>query len=75
MSNHMSGYLNCFEKSQINKDDILTFSEFNSLIQKLYTAAGKDIPTYSVIKDLYDAIDIWKDGKIDQHEWKAAFSN
>lgn len=59
----------------VSKNGSLAFSEFNSLVQKLYEVAGKEQPTYSVVKDLYDAIDVWKDGKIDPHEWNAAFLN
>lgn len=73
MSNHMQNFKNAFEMFDTSKNGTLAFSEFNSLIQKLYQAAGKDAPTYSVVKDLYDAIDVKKDGNIDRHEWNAAF--
>ena len=69
----MSGYKNAFEMFDVNKNGSIAFSEFNSLLQKLYEVAGKDQQTYSIVKDLYDAIDVRKDGKIDPHEWNAAF--
>lgn len=36
---------------------------------KLYSSAKEAIPTYPVIKDLFDMIDIRKDGVIDYNEW------
>ena len=48
----------------------MTFSEFNQLVIKVHELAGEKAPTYPVIKDLFDAIDIRKDGVIDLHEWQ-----
>jgi hypothetical protein len=33
------------------------------------------MPTYSIIKDLFDTVDIRKDGIIDQNEWEQTFGN
>lgn len=35
--------------------------------------AGEAQPTYSIIKDLFDTIDIRKDGVIDLNEWEQTF--
>lgn len=35
--------------------------------------ANEKTPTYSVIKDMFDTIDIRKDGIIDLHEWQQSF--
>ena len=51
----------------------MTFSEFNQLVIKVHELAGEKAPTYPVIKDLFDAIDIRKDGVIDLHEWQQTF--
>ena len=32
------------------------------------------MPTYPVIKDLFDTIDVRKDGMLDLHEWQQTFS-
>lgn len=35
--------------------------------------AKEKTPTYLVIKDMFDTIDIRKDGIIDLHEWQQSF--
>jgi len=42
----MSGFKNAFEMYDYSKNGTLAFSEFNSLLQKLYEVNGKEIPTY-----------------------------
>lgn len=41
----------------------------------MFTAAKKETPSYYVIKDLFDAVDIKKDGQIDSKEWNQTFNN
>jgi hypothetical protein len=41
----------------------------------MFTASKKDLPSYYVIKDLFDAVDIKKDGHIDLKEWNQTFNN
>jgi len=43
------------------------------LVVKAYELAGEKEPTYPVIKDLFDTIDIRKDGMLDLHEWQQTF--
>jgi hypothetical protein len=43
------------------------------LIIKLYGLAGEKVLAYPVIKDLFDTIDIRKDGIIDMNEWQQTF--
>lgn len=33
----------------------------------------KELPSFNIIKDLFDFIDLKKDGTLDIHEWMAAF--
>jgi hypothetical protein len=40
---------------------------------KAHEVAGDKIPSYPVIKDLFDTIDIRKDGIIDLSEWQQTF--
>lgn len=42
---------------------------------KLNELAGDKLPAYPVIKDLFDTIDIRKDGIIDMNEWQQTFGN
>ncbi len=39
------------------------------MVVKAHEVAGDRIPSYPVIKDLFDTIDIRKDGIIDLSEW------
>jgi len=43
------------------------------LVVKAHEVAGDRIPAYPVIKDLFDTIDIRKDGIIDLSEWQQTF--
>ena len=36
---------------------------------KVHELAGEKAPAYPVIKDLFDTIDVRKDGIIDVYEW------
>lgn len=47
--------------------------DFNSLVTKVHEVAHETCPTYLVVKDMFDAIDIRKDGVIDVHEWQQTF--
>lgn len=61
-----------FDESKLGK---LTYQEFGKLVIKAYELAGEKAPAYPVIKDLFDNIDVRKDGIIDQHEWQQTFGN
>ena len=43
------------------------------MVTKLYSSNNEEVPTYPIIKDLFDTIDIRKDGVLDQHEWNQTF--
>lgn len=47
--------------------------QFNRLVTKCYEMAHLKAPAYPVVKDLFDAIDVRKDGQIDLKEWQQAF--
>ena len=51
----------------------MTYQEFSRLVVKAHEVAGDRIPAYPVIKDLFDTIDIRKDGIIDLSEWQQTF--
>ena len=42
-------------------------------MNKVHELAGEKAPSYPIIKDLFDAIDIRKDGVLDLHEWQQTF--
>ena len=49
----------------MDKAGTLNFSDFNRLVTKCYEIGNLKPPAYPVIKDLFDSIDIRKDGEID----------
>lgn len=51
----------------------MTYQEFGKLMLKLYELAGEKAPTYPVIKDIFDTIDVRKDGILDLNEWQQTF--
>ena len=62
-----------FVQFDLEKDGRITFADFSKLVTKAHELAGEKAPTYPVIKDLFDTIDIRKDGMLDLHEWQQTF--
>ena len=73
MSLHMKSTQDAFELFDKSGEGKLTFSNFNELIKELSRLSKEEIPPFSIIKDMFDEIDIRKDGVIDQHEWNQTF--
>ena len=42
-------------------------------MQSCYNIAKLDMPAFSVVKDLFDLIDVRRDGEIDATEWQQTF--
>ena len=55
-----------FDKSSCGK---MTYIDFSHLISELCFVSNSQTPSFIVIKDLFDAVDIKKDGFIDVNEW------
>lgn len=51
----------------------MAFSEFNSLVKSCYEIAKLKPPTFPVVKDLFDLIDVRRDGELDTTEWQQTF--
>ena len=65
-----------FELNIDNKNDnFLTFEYFKNLIYQLYLKENKNIPSYPLLKCIYDYIDYKKDNIISIDEWNNIFSN
>jgi hypothetical protein len=73
MNLHMTSANDAFRFFDVDKNGRITFSDFSKLIAKLHEMSGEKAPTYPIIKDLFDTIDIRKDGMIDMHEWQQTF--
>ena len=56
------------------KGPIIDFDIFKKIIYDIYKREAKKEPTYSVMKYIYDYIDIRKDGVIDLNEWNKIFA-
>lgn len=52
----------------------MTYETFSDFIVDLSKLARDDIPAFSTIKDLFDFIDMKKDGIIDINEWTQTFN-
>ena len=59
-----------FDSSRAGK---LTYTDFTKLVNTAYQAADQELLSYPVVKDLFDVIDVRKDGIIDLHEWLSTF--
>lgn len=51
----------------------LTYEQFTKMVTKLSQLAREDAPSFSLIKDMFDFIDIRRDGIIDMNEWMQSF--
>ena len=52
----------------------MTYNQFNKLVIRLHQLAREEVPPFTIIKDLFDFLDIRKDGIIDMHEWMQSLS-
>lgn len=51
----------------------MTYLDFDRLVRELAKLSNTQVPCYSVIRDMFDAIDVQHDAVIDENEWKEAF--
>ena len=63
-----------FELNDLDVKGKIDFDIFKKIIYDLYKRELKSSPSYSVLKYVYDYIDIRKDGLIDLNEWNQIFS-
>lgn len=73
MTLHMKSPQDAFGLFDKSKAEKLTFANFNDLIRELARLSDEDVPPFGIIKDLFDEIDICKDGFIDLKEWNETF--
>jgi len=71
MTSHGDAY-RTFDSSKVGK---MPFSDFNTLVLEICRISNTPAPSYAVIKDLFDAVDIKKDGNIDKAEWNQTFNS
>lgn len=51
----------------------LTYASFTALVNKLHSLANEPAPSFTVVKDLFELIDIRSDGYLDIKEWMNSF--
>jgi Ca2+-binding EF-hand superfamily protein len=73
MTLHMKSPQDAFDLFDKSKAGKLSFNNFNDLIIELSKLSKNEVPPFSIIKDLFDEIDIRKDGELDTHEWNQTF--
>ncbi|CAG9333497.1 unnamed protein product [Blepharisma stoltei] len=77
LKDHMSHYMlspkDAFEQFDTQRSGKLSFNAFSALIKRLCELANEPFPPFNVIKDLFDIIDIRKDGFLDMREWLNTF--
>ena len=73
MSHYMLSPKDAFLQFDPERSGVLDFGKFTGLVNRLCELAGESVPVFSVLKDLYDIIDIRKDGVVDMREWLNTF--
>ena len=66
-----------FELNDIDNKKIIDFDKFKKIVIDLYKRDSRSypLPPYSILKSMYDFIDIRKDGIIDFNEWSKTFGS
>lgn len=67
---HMTSPNDAFRFFDLERDNTLTFNDFSKLVTQAHKLGNVEIPAYTVIKDLFDHVDIRKDGYVDLQEWQ-----
>jgi Ca2+-binding EF-hand superfamily protein len=63
-----------FELNDLDALGKIDFDKFKKIVYDLYKREVKTLPSYAVLKYVYDYIDIRKDGIIDLNEWNKIFA-
>jgi Ca2+-binding EF-hand superfamily protein len=53
----------------------MNFEEFHKMLRELYTQASEELPEFSIIKELFEHIDVRHDGLLDFQEFTQNFRN
>ena len=79
LSRKISDYLlsakDAFRQFNVDNSGKMNFEEFSKLVLALYKKDEEPSPAFDIIKDLFEFIDLRKDGHLDIHEWMQTFRN
>ena len=53
----------------------MSFEQFYKMLTDLYALCNDSLPQFSIIKEMFDFIDIRGDNKLDYQEWVQTFRN
>lgn len=73
MCHFMLSPKDAFEQFDSQRSGLLNFPSFTTLVKRICELAKEPIPPFNVLKDLFDIIDIRKDGVLDKREWLNTF--
>jgi Ca2+-binding EF-hand superfamily protein len=73
MFSYMLTPKDAFRQFNPERNGLLTHSAFTALVTQLYSLSKEACPSFNVVKDLFDLIDVRSDGVIDVTEWVNAF--
>ncbi|KRX05153.1 hypothetical protein PPERSA_06787 [Pseudocohnilembus persalinus] len=62
-----------FRQYNTSQSGLMTISEFQNFLNKLSQISSQSITPYSLMRDVFEFIDIRNDGVIDLHEWMESF--
>ncbi|KAL4439089.1 hypothetical protein ABPG74_008864 [Tetrahymena malaccensis] len=71
---YMISPIDAFRIFNEERNGKLTFNQFTELVKKLCQMSKQELPSFAIIKDLFQIIDTRKDGVIDQQEWVQTFA-
>ena len=70
---HLISPRDAFARFDASRTGKLSYADFAKLVNTAYSAGALEVPSYPVLKDLFDIVDIRKDGIIDLSEWLSSF--
>ena len=73
MNHFMLSARDAFNQFDTERSGKLNFNNFAAFVQRISELAREPAPAFPVIKDLFDIIDIRKDGVLDMREWLNTF--
>ena len=65
----------CFQNNDSDHLGKIDFEKFKNIIFDMYQRNNQELPTFILIKNAYDTLDLRKDGIIDIKEWCISFAS